>query len=61
MTFLLNGIFWNEKIPRLLTKSQVELMSKEDRLRLITVADVSCDINVTIMNEIFNARDPLNS
>ena len=45
-SFIINGIFWNEKYPRLLTCDQVEEMSANDKLRLITVADVSCDVNV---------------
>ncbi|KAJ3128077.1 hypothetical protein HK100_009383, partial [Physocladia obscura] len=39
-----NGIFWNEKYPRLLTKLQIKQLALEDRLRLLQIADVSCDI-----------------
>jgi alpha-aminoadipic semialdehyde synthase len=45
-TFILNGIFWTKKFPRMMTIAQTEKLAKENRLRLMTLADVSCDINV---------------
>jgi alpha-aminoadipic semialdehyde synthase len=45
-TFILNGIFWTEKYPRLLTIKQTKSLAQQDKLRLLTLADVSCDINV---------------
>lgn len=43
--FILNGIFWTEKYPRLMTISQTEQLAKDGRLKLLTLADVSCDID----------------
>ncbi|KAJ3235224.1 hypothetical protein HDU78_005295 [Chytriomyces hyalinus] len=43
-TMIVNGIFWDEKYPRLLTKAQIKKLALEDRLRLLQLADISCDI-----------------
>ncbi|KAJ3014640.1 UNVERIFIED_CONTAM: hypothetical protein HDU68_000188 [Siphonaria sp. JEL0065] len=43
-SMITNGIFWDEKFPRLLTKAQVKKLALEDRLRLLQLADISCDI-----------------
>ncbi|KAJ3328333.1 hypothetical protein HDU76_010155, partial [Blyttiomyces sp. JEL0837] len=43
-TMIVNGIFWDERYPRLLTKEQTRKLAKENRLRLLQVADISCDI-----------------
>ena len=42
--FILNGIFWTEKYPRLMTIEQTEHLQRSNRLKLLTLADVSCDI-----------------
>ncbi|KAI8820791.1 Saccharopine dehydrogenase-domain-containing protein [Fimicolochytrium jonesii] len=42
---LVNGIFWDEKYPRLLTSEQATQLANEHRLRMLSIADVSCDIN----------------
>ncbi|TPX69014.1 hypothetical protein SpCBS45565_g02736 [Spizellomyces sp. 'palustris'] len=42
---LVNGIFWDHRYPRLLTSEQARQLAHEDRFRMLTVADVSCDIN----------------
>jgi alpha-aminoadipic semialdehyde synthase len=46
VSFILNGIFWTEKYPRLMTIAQTKALALQKRLRLLTLADVSCDINV---------------
>ncbi|KAJ3203898.1 hypothetical protein HDU82_006220 [Entophlyctis luteolus] len=43
-TMITNGIFWDEKFPRLLTKKQAAKLASEGRLRLLQLADISCDI-----------------
>jgi alpha-aminoadipic semialdehyde synthase len=48
---IVNGIFWDEKYPRLLTKEQMKTLAQENRLRLLQVADISCDINVRPLSE----------
>jgi alpha-aminoadipic semialdehyde synthase len=44
-SFILNGIFWTDKYPRLMTIAQTKELQQQGRLRLMTLADVSCDIN----------------
>ncbi|KAI9017090.1 Saccharopine dehydrogenase-domain-containing protein [Gaertneriomyces semiglobifer] len=43
-SMLLNGIFWDQKYPRLLTKEQATKLAREKRFGMLTIADVSCDI-----------------
>ncbi|KAJ3014576.1 hypothetical protein HKX48_005081 [Thoreauomyces humboldtii] len=42
---LVNGIFWDARYPRLLTNDQATKLANEDRLNILSIADVSCDIN----------------
>ncbi|KAJ3270540.1 hypothetical protein HDV01_007743 [Terramyces sp. JEL0728] len=42
---ILNGIFWTDKYPRLMTIEQTKQLAQNDNLKLLTLADVSCDIN----------------
>ncbi|KAI8803017.1 Saccharopine dehydrogenase-domain-containing protein [Cladochytrium replicatum] len=44
-TMLVNGIFWDQRYPRLLSRSQIRKLASEGRLRLQSIADISCDIN----------------
>ena len=41
---ILNGIFWDSKYPRLLSIKDVTRLNERNQLPLLTVADVSCDI-----------------
>nr|KAJ3417907.1 hypothetical protein HK105_000609 [Polyrhizophydium stewartii] len=41
---MINGIFWTEKYPRLMTIEQTHQLAAQNRLRLLTLADISCDI-----------------
>ncbi|OMJ09981.1 Alpha-aminoadipic semialdehyde synthase, mitochondrial [Smittium culicis] len=49
-TVLAHGIFWNSKYPRLLTKEQAKKIkqSRNGRFKLITISDISCDIEGSI-------------
>ncbi|KAJ3391277.1 hypothetical protein HDU92_009137 [Lobulomyces angularis] len=42
---LINGILWGPQFPRLLTNDQVNKLAREDNLRMISIADITCDIN----------------
>ncbi|KAI8900382.1 Saccharopine dehydrogenase-domain-containing protein [Globomyces pollinis-pini] len=42
---ILNGIFWTKQYPRLMTIEQSKQLAMEKKLNLLTLADVSCDIN----------------
>ena len=41
---LVNGIYWDERYPRLLENKEFAELNKS--LRLISIADISCDIQV---------------
>jgi alpha-aminoadipic semialdehyde synthase len=43
-TMLVNGIYWDSRFPRLLTKDQVTELYVRKNLRLLSIADISCDI-----------------
>lgn len=45
LSILVNGIYWSDKYPRLISKDYVKRMfeSKEE-IRLLTIGDISCDI-----------------
>lgn len=45
-TAILNGIYWESRFPRLLTETQAHMLTKNPDSHLLTIADVSCDINV---------------
>ncbi|OAJ37405.1 saccharopine dehydrogenase [Batrachochytrium dendrobatidis JEL423] len=45
VSVIVNGMFWTEKYPRLMTIDQTEQLAVENNLRLLTLADISCDIN----------------
>lgn len=44
-SFILNGIFWTSKYPRLMTIEETKKLARQKNMRLFTLADVSCDIN----------------
>ena len=45
---LVNGIYWDAKFPRLLTRDHIRTLAKENRLRLLSIADISCDIGGSV-------------
>ncbi|MCL5036940.1 MAG: bifunctional lysine ketoglutarate reductase /saccharopine dehydrogenase family protein [Chloroflexi bacterium] len=49
LTVLLNGIYWEERYPRLLTKEQLKKWDEEGvHVRLRVIGDVSCDVEGSI-------------
>eukprot|EP01063_Lacrimia_lanifica_P019909 TRINITY_DN27303_c0_g1_i1.p1 TRINITY_DN27303_c0_g1~~TRINITY_DN27303_c0_g1_i1.p1 ORF type:complete len:961 (+),score=424.34 TRINITY_DN27303_c0_g1_i1:54-2936(+) len=40
---IINGMYWEEKYPRLLTVPQVQELHKEDRFPLLAVGEITCD------------------
>ncbi|CAG8691904.1 3722_t:CDS:10, partial [Acaulospora morrowiae] len=46
-TMLIHGSYWDTRFPRLITTSQLRALQSNPNLkhRLLTVADISCDIN----------------
>jgi alpha-aminoadipic semialdehyde synthase len=45
---IVNGIYWAEGFPRILTIEQLEKLHKKRMSRLIAVADLSCDVDGSI-------------
>lgn len=45
---IVNGIYWDERFPRLLTKDQMRDLYEKDNRRLFAVADISCDVEGSI-------------
>jgi alpha-aminoadipic semialdehyde synthase len=45
ITMLVNGIYWEARFPRLLTKAQLKDLWAKGNRNLRVVADISCDIN----------------
>jgi alpha-aminoadipic semialdehyde synthase len=58
--FILNGIFWDSHYPRLLSISEIKALSESNRLPLLTLSDVSCDINgsMEFMSKASTIDDP---
>ncbi len=49
LTMIINGIYWEPRYPRLLTKSYLrQLFRQESRPRLRAIGDISCDIDGSI-------------
>jgi alpha-aminoadipic semialdehyde synthase len=47
-TAIINGIYWEPQYPRLLTKEQMKEIQLNEQSRLLTIADISCDIEGSI-------------
>jgi alpha-aminoadipic semialdehyde synthase len=47
-SMIINGVLWNEAYPRLMTIEQTKNLAKQNRLRLHSLADISCDIRVSL-------------
>lgn len=44
-TVIINGIYWEKRFPRLLSKIELKDMIVSGKSRLVSVADISCDIH----------------
>ena len=47
-TVIINGIYWEETYPRLLTKEQMRAIQSDENSKLLSIADISCDIDGSI-------------
>eukprot|EP00980_Cylindrotheca_fusiformis_P026643 scaffold16770_cov113-Cylindrotheca_fusiformis.AAC.1 len=45
---LMNGIYWDDRFPRLLTRDDMQRMHEMNQDRLLLISDISCDINGSI-------------
>ena len=59
-TVIINGIYWESKYPRLLTKEQMKQTQSKYQNRLLTIADISCDIegSIEFMNKASTIDEP---
>lgn len=48
ITMLVNGIYWEARFPRLITKDQIKELRKKGNRNLRCVADISCDIEGSV-------------
>jgi alpha-aminoadipic semialdehyde synthase len=48
VTMLVNGIYWDARFPRLITKQQMAQLRKSGNGNLRAVADISCDIGGSV-------------
>lgn len=57
---IINGIYWDPKFPRLVTNEQLRTKFLENQLRLISIADITCDPNGSIecMDRITKIEEP---
>ena len=44
-TVIINGVYWEKRFPRLLSKAHLRDMIASGKSRLVAVADISCDIH----------------
>lgn len=49
-TAIVNGIYWEARFPRLLTKKQTQDLLDNPSCRLLSIADISCDIEVCFIS-----------
>jgi alpha-aminoadipic semialdehyde synthase len=60
LTLLINGIYWEPRYPRLVTKSYLKHMFKQDQTaRLRVIGDITCDVDGSIESNV-TATDSLN-
>ncbi len=48
ITMLVNGIYWDARFPRLITKENISQLRKAGNHNFRAVADISCDINGSV-------------
>lgn len=48
LTLLVNGIYWDERYPKLVTKKYLRRMYAKEKPRLRVICDVSCDVEGSI-------------
>jgi alpha-aminoadipic semialdehyde synthase len=57
---IINGIYWESKFPRLLTKAQMKEIQENSESRLLSIADISCDLegSIEFMNKASTIDEP---
>lgn len=61
LTVLVNGISWNDRYPRILTKNYLECLYKKGEPKLKVIGDITCDPNGSIecTHKGTNIEDPV--
>jgi hypothetical protein len=54
-SLLVNGVYWDDRFPRLVTTKQLAETYEKKQLRLQGIADISCDIEVRSICKSMNA------
>ena len=44
----MNGIYWNESFPKFVTREFLSALEQEGKLRLLSIADITCDIEASV-------------
>lgn len=59
-TAIVNGIYWEPKYPRILTRQDAERLANNPQSKLVSIADISCDINgsIEITHKASKIEDP---
>lgn len=45
---LVNGVYWDDRYPRLITKKWLQRMGAKKKLKLKVIGDITCDVNGSI-------------
>ncbi|HRZ77268.1 MAG TPA: bifunctional lysine ketoglutarate reductase /saccharopine dehydrogenase family protein, partial [Bacteroidales bacterium] len=61
LSLLVNGMYWDARYPRLVTRSQLQEMYREGEPRLRAIGDITCDIDGSIESTVKAApiEDPI--
>lgn len=59
-TVIINGIYWERKYPRLITKEQMKELQLNSQSKLISIADITCDLegSIEFMKKASTVDDP---
>ncbi|KAF8982576.1 hypothetical protein BGZ46_001041 [Entomortierella lignicola] len=61
-TMIINGAYWDERYPRLMTTEQLKAIQSDpaNKFRMLSIADISCDINGSFefMSHATSIEDP---
>ncbi|MBP6978299.1 MAG: bifunctional lysine ketoglutarate reductase /saccharopine dehydrogenase family protein [Bacteroidales bacterium] len=48
LSILVNGMYWDERYPRIVTKDYLEKLYSEEEPRLKVIGDITCDVNGSV-------------
>ncbi|MBE0642283.1 MAG: hypothetical protein IH599_09615, partial [Bacteroidales bacterium] len=61
LSVLVNGMYWDERYPRLITRKHLQTMYTGQEPRLLTIGDITCDVDGSIESTVKAApiEDPI--